>query len=328
MSVIFRHPIAFVFAVLLHALLAFALLQNIWSFKQKPAETLNSQAQEVPVTELESNQQQPMKTFTVDQAQVERQVQLIRDEELRKRNEQKYLEQQTKKNQARLAELKKQQEAEQRMAEQARKDAEIARLKKEAELERAVKERREAENARKLAQEMEQKKLAEEARLKELQKLKAEAEKLAEQEQQKQQELAEESRRLAAQTLQQRLLAEQEEAQALANKQAAEAEAKVRAERKQQEMENLRETYKSAISAKVRENYRTPAEIAPEAQCEIEITQTPTGSVSSVKVENCNAAANEQFKKAAESAVLRAQPLPAPPVEELFERRVRFIFRP
>lgn len=347
MNVIFRHPKAFLFALGLHLLLAFFLVQNLWSFEPKP-KPIDLSASSEKVVEIdvvepkESKQIEPLKTFAVDKAQVDKHIQAIKAEEQRKREEQQVLAELAKQNKAQLADLKKKQEAEKRLLEQARKDAEIARLQTEAEKKRAAEERKQAEEAQKLAKEAEKKKLADEARLKEVQRLKAEAEKVAKEKEQaakvaealakreeaKKKELEAENQRLAAEALQQRLIAEQEEEAALAKRLAEEAEAKLRAERKQKEMANLRDTYKSAISAKVRENYRTPADISPQAQCEIEITQTPTRMVASVKVEKCNSHASDQFIKAAESAVLRAQPFPEPPLEELFERKVRFIFKP
>ena len=347
-----RHPVSTALAVILHLGIGVLLTQSFWPEQQaikidmSSSEESSEQTSDVRVSE-------PMKTFAVDQQVVQQQLARIKAEEEAKRREQQRLEQEAKQNQQRLVELKKQQEAEARLAEEARREAEIARLKKEAELKRAAEERRRVEEAKKLALEAEQKRkeaeeqarkiaqqaeakrLAEEKRLKELEELKRQAEAQAKLEQQKQQALQEdiaqkeaEKRRLEAEALAARLQKEQQEQEALVQRLAAEEEAKRREAARQKELMSLRETYISSISAKVRENWRTPADISDKAQCELIITQTPSGQVSSVKTDNCNQFATEQFKKAAESAVLRAQPLPKPPVEELFERNIRFVFKP
>jgi colicin import membrane protein len=122
------------------------------------------------------------------------------------------------------------------------------------------------------------------------------------------------------------------QAQALADanlqRQLEEEAVSERAAKKRQQMLSLRENYISSISAKVKDNWRTPARISPKAQCDLRITQTPQGSVTSVKVLNCNEYATKQFQSAAEKAVYRSEPLPTPPVKELFERVITFEFKP
>jgi colicin import membrane protein len=93
-------------------------------------------------------------------------------------------------------------------------------------------------------------------------------------------------------------------------------------------MQNLREVYISNIASAVKLNWKTVARISEKARCTISITQTPTGNVSSVQVHACNKYATSTFKKDAEKAVYRSQPLPKPPVKELFERKIDFIFKP
>lgn len=351
-SFLARHPIATVFAFLLHALIAALMVQSFWFEQQvvkinvNQGDTQLNQTSDVKVS-------QPMKTFAVDQNVVEQQLKRIKAEEEAKRKEQLALANEAQKNQQRLIELKKQQEAETRLAEEARREADIARMKKEAEIKRTAEERRRSEDAKKqaleaelkrkqaeeqaqkIAQQSAAKRKVEEARLKELEELKRQAEEQAKLEQQKflalEDDVAQkeaEKRRLEAEALTARLQKEQEEQEVLLRRLAAEEEAQRRETARQKELLSLRETYISSISAKVRENWRTPADIPAQAQCELVITQTPSGQVSSVKTENCNQFATDQFKKAAESAVLRAQPLPKPPVEELFERNIRFVFKP
>lgn len=350
---VMRHPVATIFALGLHLGLGVLLTQNFPSIPTLVNLSDSGQASEQIELTPKPVLSEPMRTFAVDQQVVQQQIARIQAEEEAKRAEQLRLAEEAKQNQQRLAELKKQQETQARLTEEARREAEIARLKKEAEQKRAAEERKRVEEAKKLAQEAEQKRkqaeeqarkvaqeaeqkrLVEEKRLQELEALKKQAEQQAKLEQQKQQALQQEieqkeadKRRLEAEALAARLQKEMQEQEARLQRLAAEEEAKRREAARQKELLSLRETYISSISAKVRENWRTPADISEQAQCELIITQTPSGQVSSVKTDNCNQFATEQFKKAAESAVLRAQPLPRPPVEELFERNIRFVFKP
>lgn len=344
---ILRHPVAFTLALVLHLALG-VFLTSSWL---QQTESIKIQSQSDSITEIKESQ--PLQTFAVDQNVVQQQLARLKAEEDAKRKEQAALAALAKENEQRLVQLRREQEAESRLAEEARRQADIARQRQEAERKRAQEEQRRAEDAkkvaleaerkrqeaeqqaRKIAAEAQQQRLAEEKRLKELEALQRQAQEQAKREEERQKVLAEqvkareaEKRQLEAQALAARLQQEQLEQEAAERRKAEEADAKVREEARKREMQSLRDSYISSISAKVRENWRTPANISPLAQCELIITQTPTGQVSSVKTENCNTHATDQFKQAAESAVLRAQPLPKPPVEELFERTIRFVFKP
>jgi colicin import membrane protein len=344
-----RHPIAFAIAVALHVVLIFLMATNRFSdferttqvsVAEPAAETDSGTEPDTPKTA--PAKMAPMRTFAVDAKQVQAQLEKIKQQEDAKKREAERLQQQTQAEKARLEKLKAEQkealvltekakrqaEQQRQKAEEARKLAQQASQKAEAEREKiqiarqsAEKARQAAEEARKQQQQAQQ--LLEQAKQA---KEKEEAERLALQAEIQQREA--DKQRLEAEALQARLQREQEQAEAELAKQLAEAESQQRAAARAREMQDLRETYISSITAAVKDNWRTAAQVSDEAQCVIAITQTPKGMVSKVSVKSCNTAADAQFKKDAERAVLRAQPLPQPPVEELFERNIEFIFKP
>ena len=108
----------------------------------------------------------------------------------------------------------------------------------------------------------------------------------------------------------------------------AEKEKKRQAAIRKKRIQELRKLYIAKIAAKVRENWRTSSRIHPKASCTLVITQNSKGRVLSVKVTKCNRYATRQFKVDAERAVYRTGTLPAPPDRSVFERTIRFIFKP
>jgi len=336
---IFRHPIAVFFALVLHGVFAAGLIwetfdvDGVMRISVDDAETQET----TQITEIE-----PLKTFTVDSALVKEQLAKIKQDEAEKLAEQKRLKAQSLEEKRRLEQMKKQQlleqqkaeqqkriaEAEARKANEAKRLAEIERQKSLAEQKRAEQAKRASEKAQKEAvlaekkREEAQKQVAEA----EAQRKAEEAKKLALQKKIEQQ--AAEKKRLEAEALQARLRKEQEDAEREQQQQIAAAEAKKRQLAKQRELKNLRETYVSSIAAKVKDNWRTASNVSEKAQCVLSITQTPAGKISGVSVKKCNKFADKQFIKDAKNAVYRAEPMPAPPVEELFERNIKFVFKP
>ncbi|KUJ72942.1 cell envelope integrity protein TolA [Thiomicrospira sp. WB1] len=341
-----RHPVAFLIALALHIILLWWMATNRFSDFERltPVNVAEptSQTESEPSPSVVPAQSPPMRTFAVDASAVRAQLEKIKQEEAQKKREAERLKQQAEAEKQRLQQLKAEQKEALVLTEQAkrqaaaqRKKAEEARQLAQVASEKAEAERQKIEQARQAAQEAKQ--AAEQARAQQAQaqqlleqakqaKEEEEAERLALQAEIQQREA--EKRRIEAEALQARLQREQEQAEAELAKQLAEAESQKRAAAKAREMQNLRETYISSITAAVKDNWRTAARVSDEAQCVIAITQTPKGMVSKVTVKGCNSAADEQFKKDAERAVLRAQPLPQPPVEELFERNIEFIFKP
>ena len=56
------------------------------------------------------------------------------------------------------------------------------------------------------------------------------------------------------------------------------------------------------------------------------VTQIPSGDVIDVRIGRCNG--DDAVLRSIEAAVLRASPLPKPPIPALFERNLQVIFHP
>jgi len=84
--------------------------------------------------------------------------------------------------------------------------------------------------------------------------------------------------------------------------------------------------YQGLISQKVTRNWIRPASAAPGIECVVAVTQIPGGDVTAVQIESCNGDA--VVRRSIEAAVLKASPLPLPDDPSLFDRRLRFTFKP
>lgn len=346
MKFIRNHPISVSLALLLHIVI-------LVLFMVQPDEPRNVIKVAVEGDNKKNVRQiamtEPMKTFTVDSAQVSAQLEKLQAQKDARIEAQKQLEAKTDKERQRLKELEKQQRAEKAKAERAKRNADeqkrkadaerkkteeakrqaaLEKKKADAERKKAVAERKKAEQAKKAAKAAEKEQF-------EAKKKTALAEKQRKVEEQKKRELekelvrkAEEKKVLEKAAVEAKRQKEKELAAAALQRQLEEEAVEQRQAQKQKQLLSLRETYISAITAKVKDNWRTPARISPDAQCDLKITQSPGGSITSVKVLNCNKEATKQFKSAAEKAVYRAEPLPPPPVKELFEREITFEFKP
>lgn len=359
LSFIKKHPISVVLALILHIAIG-VLITYEWQDSTKSIKVSVQGDDEAIAQQSRQNNQfaksEPLKTFAVDSTLITQQLERIKAEESAKKLEQQQLAANTEKERQRLKELQLRQKEALLKAEQAQKLTAQQKLKTEAERKKTEAERKKTEAERKKAEDAK--------RLATLEKQKADVERVKAAKAKEATLLAEKQRKLADEkTLlaeKQRLLeerkkkaleaeialkdkenkalaieakkAKQQQTQALAaaelQRQLEEEAAAQRASQKRQQLLSLRETYISSISSKVKDNWRTPARISPEAQCDLKITQTPQGSVTSVKILNCNTHATEQFQSAAEKAVYRSEPLPAPPVPELFERVITFEFKP
>jgi len=234
-----------------------------------------------------------MKTFAVDSKQIQLQLEKIKQQEQKKLNQHRQLAKQTQAEKKRLVEIKKKQKIEQNKL--AAEKRNTLNLKKIAE--KAKKDTKLAEKQRLVA-----KKKAEEAEKK--------------------------TKKLALEIKKRDLKNKQLATETLLQQEMAEEAAQERKLSKAKDMQNLKEVYISNIASTVRSNWRTVGRVSHKAECTISITQTPRGNVSSVKVHSCNRYSTNLFKKDAEKAVYRSQPLPKPPVDELFERKIDFIFKP
>lgn len=84
--------------------------------------------------------------------------------------------------------------------------------------------------------------------------------------------------------------------------------------------------YVALIRQKVERNWVRPPGAAAGLECELYVTQIPGGQVTGVRIGNCPA--DDAVRRSIEAAVLRASPLPMPANQALFERNLRFVFKP
>lgn len=136
---------------------------------------------------------------------------------------------------------------------------------------------------------------------------KATADKAAAEKAEAQRKTAEENRRRAAQAELDRQLAEEDALLAAADSGA------------------LAE-YVGLIAQKVERNWVRPPSAKAGLECELSVTQIPGGQVTDVRIGNCPA--DDAVRRSIEAAVLRASPLPMPANPALFDRNLRFVFKP
>ncbi|HEX5419260.1 MAG TPA: cell envelope integrity protein TolA, partial [Gammaproteobacteria bacterium] len=88
----------------------------------------------------------------------------------------------------------------------------------------------------------------------------------------------------------------------------------------------LEDQYVNLLENRIEQNWIRPPSAQKGLDCWVNVTQIPSGEVISVSVEQCNG--DDAVVQSIERAVRRASPLPLPPVEALFERNLRFEFKP
>ncbi|MCW9013233.1 MAG: cell envelope integrity protein TolA [Gammaproteobacteria bacterium] len=224
-----------------------------------------------------------------------------------------------------------------KLAEQRKKDKELDRKKrlerdaKKARDKRRQEEKRLAELKRKQKQ-AEKAEKAKQVRLdKERKQKQAELDKLEKQRQQEQQRLAAiEAKRKAEEAAEQK---KQAAAEAEARRQAEEAELKRRMAEEEarqkahsSEMQKLRAQYVLSIQQKVERQWQTPLNMVAGWSCEVMVQQNRFGDVLQVQMLKCSG--NEAFKSSVERAVRKASPLPEPPSNDVFDKKLQFTFRP
>jgi colicin import membrane protein len=216
-------------------------------------------------------------------------------------------------------------------------ELERERARREAEV-RAAEERRKQEEAAKREQQLKEEQERQEA-LKRQEQERLRMEQLArEREQQERiekQKAAEEQRRREEAERQAKLEAERKRQEEERRRIQAENEARERALREQLEAEEqlmraqasgAMSQYIAMIQQQVERRWIRPASARPGIECEVNVTQSPSGVVLSVQVGRCNG--DQAVRQSIEIAVQKASPLPAPPDPRLFERNLRFIFKP
>ena len=84
--------------------------------------------------------------------------------------------------------------------------------------------------------------------------------------------------------------------------------------------------YAAMIQQHVERQWNRPPSARSGIECEVSVAQSPTGTVLRVQVGRCNG--DQAVKQSIENAVQRASPLPLPTDMRLFDRNLRFIFKP
>jgi len=199
---------------------------------------------------------------------------------------------------------------EERAAEQARKDA-------EAEAVRVAEERRQAEQR-------------EAAELQARQESDRQAREKAEKEQAEKDRLAKEKaeREKVAREKLDREKQQREQAEKARIAREAELNALLEADRRQataRDSTQMRQ-YIGLISNRIESRWIRPASAKAGVECEVQVTQLPTGMVTDVKIGRCNG--DDSVRQSLEAAVYRASPLPLPADPALFERSLVVTFRP
>jgi colicin import membrane protein len=92
------------------------------------------------------------------------------------------------------------------------------------------------------------------------------------------------------------------------------------------EQAGLLAQYIAVIRQKVERNWVRPNSANAGLECVVHVTQIPGGEVVGVRLGECNG--DEVVVRSIEAAVYRSSPLPLPPDPELFERNLRFTFKP
>ncbi len=112
----------------------------------------------------------------------------------------------------------------------------------------------------------------------------------------------------------QRALKEQEDAQRKIAAQAAAAR------------KNQMDRYEKAIRDRIKRFIVLPPNLQGNPEAEFEVIQLPGGEVLGAKLKRSSG--NAAYDSAVERAILKAQPLPAPPDPSLFTRELNLVFRP
>ncbi|MDG2155919.1 MAG: cell envelope integrity protein TolA [Gammaproteobacteria bacterium] len=276
-------------ALVLHVIFAMAFALSTFSVPRQMPQQLTVKAELIDETKTKSAQEA--------RARQQRKIEQQREREQRQKAAQQRrvkadAEQKIKADNARKAEAKARDLAEAKAAATAQLDAE---RKAKAESDRKAK----AESDRKAKAESDRKAKAESDR-----KAKLEAERKA------------------------RADAEQKIADAAAARRESELAASMAAEEQLIAARTSGELaeYIALIKQRVERNWVKPSGSASAIECEVYVSQIPGGEVVVVKTGRCNA--DPAVIRSVEAAVYKSSPLPVPSNPRLFERNLRFMFKP
>ncbi|NNC64212.1 MAG: cell envelope integrity protein TolA [Gammaproteobacteria bacterium] len=264
----------------------------------------------------------------VDEALIEREIARIEEQEqakiLRRQEEERQAREQAEAAQRELEEQQRQLELARQ--EQAQQEEEERQRLTELQQQREAEEQRRLE-AQRQAEEAERQRIEEEQRL--AQQREEEERRRREEEERRQRE---EQERLAREAEERRLEQERLAREAEEARQRAEMEAELRRamaaeeERRAAEDAGLLDQYILLIQDRIERAWNPPPSAGPGLQCEVSVTQIPSGDVTSVSVGRCNG--DVAVIRSIEQAVQRASPLPPPPTPSLFSRNLELIFQP
>ena len=280
---------AFYIAVALHIVILLVLIISV-SFSSRP---------DIPEKQVETVQ-----AVVVDSQIVQAELDKIKKHEATKKyNEKQRLKRLAAK--ARKEEKKRKQAIKNRKLEEKRS----ADLKKKRLLDEKARklESKKLADLQKKNQQLEEKRQAEQQRLSVLQK-KREQEELARENAKKAE--ADRKRRIAEAKALKKKLAEEERERYLNSS----------------KMKKLRSQYVKLIERHVEKKWIKPASTSKGMSCVVNITQNRAGTVLSVETGQCSG--NKAFQQSVERAVRRASPLPDPPSNDVFDRTIRFVFKP
>ncbi|HIL20454.1 MAG TPA: cell envelope integrity protein TolA [Candidatus Thioglobus sp.] len=326
-----KHPIAFVFAVVIHITLVVGLLYA------------KVESWEMPEQKAGAQQSVPTKAVTIDVEVIKAERQRLVDLEQKKQDK---LESEIQQSEAAK---KAQKHAEEHRKDEEKKAKEATKKKQVADEEREVTEAKAADASKRKelaeadALEAEkQKQLADEVR-KETEAKAVEAELKAQEAEAKAKE-AEEQEELAKQLTEE----ERKKKEQLEKERAAEAELfekdqekrsltqEIQAEEDQErelvvedQFSKLKSSYIGLIAARVKEEWRYMG-AEDDWGCDVYIIQDEDGYVEAVNVQDCtidDSDKAESFRNSIERAVYKASPLPMAPDQSVFDTEIMFFFR-
>ncbi len=304
-SQIKKHPVLFAISLGLHILLGVILTINL----------NHTTAPKMPV----AKEVDTVKAVVIDASVVEREKQKLIRAEKNKRNKE-------------IAHKNKlDREAKKAREKRKKEEQRIAKLKREEKKRKQQLAKKEKERAKKVKAEQLKKK-------QELAKLEKQKEKLKQQQKELEQKRRDEQQKLAAIEAKRKA----EEAAELKKKKAAQAEVRRKAqeaEMRQQMLEEERRLAKQSkenqkllaqyiyqIQRKVESNWNAPPSMTAGWSCEIMVEQNRFGEVQSVRTKKCSG--SEAFKSTVIRAVKKSSPLPEAPNNDVFEKKLNFVFRP
>jgi colicin import membrane protein len=216
--------------------------------------------------------------------------------------------------------IKRATEADRRKTEQAaqrRREESALQQRQEKERKAADQRRKQEQTEAERQRQVQQRKQAEERAAAEQQRKQAEATAAAEAKARAEQQRIEAEARAAAEA--ERREQQRRQAELIATMEAEEA---LLAARDSGELAE----YLALIQQQVTRNWVRPASARNDLQCEVVVKQLPGGDVTSANVVSCNG--DEVVRRSVENAVMKSSPLPMPANRALFERNLRFIFKP